>query len=189
MKPLNGRQQRFVDEYLVDLNGAAAARRAGYSEASAASRASRLLKQAEVADAIENAKAERSARTKLSGDRVLEELARIGFCDVRRLFAPDGRVLPLTSLDDDIAACVSSLEVNEKPPRAGAEKGERIYKVRLWDKRLALVDLAKHLGLFKERAEESGAESEALPELDGMDAAARIAAILEAARVRTKTAE
>ena len=43
---LNPKQQRFVDEYLIDLNGKQAAIRAGYSEKTAEVQASRLLSNA-----------------------------------------------------------------------------------------------------------------------------------------------
>lgn len=53
-KALNMKERKFVREYLVDLNGTQAAIRAGYSEKSAASTASRLLRR-------ENVKAYRDA--------------------------------------------------------------------------------------------------------------------------------
>ena len=75
------KQERFVEEFLVDLNGAAAARRAGYSEKSAKQQASLLLKQAAVRQAVANAKAERSERTGIRQEQVLLELGGIAFAE------------------------------------------------------------------------------------------------------------
>ncbi len=44
---LNAKQQRFCDEYLIDLNATQAAIRAGYSQKTAYSQGQRLLKHAE----------------------------------------------------------------------------------------------------------------------------------------------
>ncbi|KQQ39055.1 hypothetical protein ASF58_23225 [Methylobacterium sp. Leaf125] len=82
---LNDRQALFVEEYLVDMNGAAAARRAGYSEATARSIAHELLTKPDIVDAIAVANAKRLARVHLSADQVLEELATIARADVNDL--------------------------------------------------------------------------------------------------------
>lgn len=71
---LTPKQQRFVDEYLVDLNGKQAAIRAGYAERSAEVTASRLLSNANVASAINKALAARSQRTEITADYVLSTI-------------------------------------------------------------------------------------------------------------------
>ena len=68
---LTARQQRFVAEYLIDLNATQAAIRAGYAEKSATAEGSRLLVNAKVAAAVAAAKAERSKRTEITQDYVL----------------------------------------------------------------------------------------------------------------------
>lgn len=77
--PLNAKQARFVEEYLVDLNATQAAIRAGYSEASAHAQGHRLLKDAEVAEAIAAAQQKRAEKVGLSAEKVLAELQDIGF--------------------------------------------------------------------------------------------------------------
>ena len=74
---LTARQERFVDEYLVDLNATQAAIRAGYSARSAHVEGSRLLTNAEVAAAISAAKRERSEATKIDAEYVLRKLHQI----------------------------------------------------------------------------------------------------------------
>lgn len=74
---LTPKQQRFVDEYLIDLNATQAAIRAGYSAKTADSQASRLLRNVKVSRAIGEAKTTRSERTKLDQDWVLNGLREV----------------------------------------------------------------------------------------------------------------
>jgi phage terminase small subunit len=71
--PLTPKQQRFVEEYLVDLNATQAAIRAGYSEATAKQQGSRLLTYADIAEAIEKATEKRSEETKIDAAWVLQK--------------------------------------------------------------------------------------------------------------------
>jgi phage terminase small subunit len=54
MHKLTPRQQRFIAEYVKDLNGTQAAIRAGYSERSAAEQAYQLLQKTSVQKPIED---------------------------------------------------------------------------------------------------------------------------------------
>ena len=78
-KPLTARQQRFVEEYLLDLNGSQAAIRAGYSEQTATMQASRMLTNANIARAIAAAQAKVAQRLDCDVERVMAELASIAF--------------------------------------------------------------------------------------------------------------
>ena len=72
MAKLTAKQQRFVEEYLIDLNATQAAIRAGYSPKTANEQGARLLANASVQEAIAKAMAERSRRTGISQDRVIQ---------------------------------------------------------------------------------------------------------------------
>lgn len=74
MAKLTPKQQRFVDEYLVDLNATQAAIRAGYAERTAQEQSSRLLSNVMVQNAIQKAQAKLSGRTEITQDMVLERL-------------------------------------------------------------------------------------------------------------------
>ena len=74
MRDPTPKQQCFIEEYLVDLNATQAAIRAGYSEKTANEQGSRLLANVSVAAAVEEAMAERSERTKVTQDCVLETI-------------------------------------------------------------------------------------------------------------------
>lgn len=74
---LTPKQSRFVEEYLIDLNGAGAARRSGYSEKSACYAARRLLGLPHVAQAVQEAMEQRAARNRIRQDEVLGQLMDI----------------------------------------------------------------------------------------------------------------
>ena len=75
--PLNAKQARFVQEYIIDLNGNQAAIRAGYSEKTAYSQANRLLKDERIKAAIKKAMDDRSERTEITQDYVLRNIKEI----------------------------------------------------------------------------------------------------------------
>ena len=160
---MNPRQQRFVDEYLIDLNGYRAAVRAGYEEKWARHIASRLLRRPEIAEAVEKAKEERRERLRITADRVLAELARMAFADIGRLIAQDAKGLSLkdtNELSPDDLAAVAAIEV-------GADgKG----RVRLHSKLRALDSIARHLGLFEKAAAEKHGTIPAERLFDGLTA-------------------
>lgn len=137
-------QLAFVREYLIDLNATAAAKRAGYSEDSARSIGSENLTKPDIQDAIAAAMSERAKRTEITADKVIKELAAIGFSNARSVvkWGPGG-VEPIESenLSDIDSACVS--EVSETRTKEGGS-----IKVKLYDKVAALEKLGRHLGLW-----------------------------------------
>ena len=82
---LNEKQKRFAHEYIIDLNATNAALRAGYSKKTAYSQGHRLLKHAEISKYIEVLQKERSERTAVTADMVIDELAKVGFSDIRNV--------------------------------------------------------------------------------------------------------
>ncbi|AOG22057.1 terminase small subunit [Acidovorax sp. RAC01] len=84
-KGLTPKQQRFVDEYMVDLNATQAAIRAGYSAHTANEQGSRLLANVSVQAAISIARKAQQERTGITADRVLTEIALVAFADAREL--------------------------------------------------------------------------------------------------------
>lgn len=142
------KQKRFVEEYLIDLNATQAAIRAGYSPATAKEIGCENLTKPNISAAISQAMAERSRRTGINQDRVLQELARIGFAKITDVVDPDTARIRSDASDDDLA-CIQSIKI--KPNEFGTER-----EVKLYDKKSALVDIGKHLGLFKDKMELSG---------------------------------
>lgn len=138
---LNDRQERFVDEYLVDLNATAAAKRAGYSEKTARSQGQRLLTNVDIQAAIQKCQARLRGKLEITQERVLEELAAIAFANGTD-FATINRngLVRLVPTDD--------LPEDKKKAVASIKEGQYGTEVKLHDKVKALELLGKHLGVF-----------------------------------------
>lgn len=170
MAELNEKQQRFVEEYMIDLNATQAAIRAGYSVKSASDIGGQLLGKTHVQRAIARAKAERSRRTGITSDRVLQELARIAFVNAADLIDPEtAQVLPDASPDD--LKVISGVKVKYVPHKELNDDGEIMIvdaierEVKMCDKVRALDMLCKHLGLYdaKQGDDEGGTGIVELP--------------------------
>lgn len=143
---LTNRQKRFVDEYLIDLNGAQAVIRAGYAQKNARVTAAQLLANPNVSDAVRRAIESRAKRLEVDQDAVLLEIARVAFSDARKLF--DGNNLKnITDLDDNTARAVASVKVVTKS--LGDGQVEYVHEIKLWPKTSALEMAGKHIGLFE----------------------------------------
>jgi len=149
---LTPKQEAFVQEYLVDLNATQAAIRAGYSKRTAYRTGADNLKKPQIATAIAKAKVERAKRVEITADRVLEELARIGFANVRDLFEWDEESATFISsrdLTEEQAAAVAS--VKAETTRYTRDDGTTETKIKLelktHDKLGALREIGKHLGI------------------------------------------
>ena len=81
-KTLTPKQQRFVEEYLIDLNATQAAKLAGYSEKTAFRIGTENLHKPAIQVAIQEALQKRSDRTEITADSVLRELAVLAFSDM-----------------------------------------------------------------------------------------------------------
>ena len=154
------KQARFVSEYLIDLNATQAAMRAGYSAKTANEQGSRLLTNVSVRSGIEEAMKARANRTEITQDRVLKELARIAFFDLRTLYREDGSLKAMHELDDAAAAVLAGVDVVETKGNAaiGGEDGirhvpEYVKKVKIPDKVGALGLAMRHLGMLVDKTE------------------------------------
>jgi phage terminase small subunit len=176
---LTAKQERFVQEYLIDLNATQAAIRTGYSERTAYSQGQRLLKDVEVAEAVKMGQDERAERTEITSDRVLTELAKLGFADIRKAInwqanvvgmveGEDGEqrlavtnqvcIIDSDKIDDDTAAAIAEISQTDKGG----------LKVKFHDKRAALVDIGRHLGMFKDKVEHSGPDGGPINVISGV---------------------
>lgn len=71
---MNHRQQRFVDEYLIDLNATQAAIRAGYAKGSAEVTGFRLLRNAKIAAIIDEKRAKAAENCEVTREWIIEQL-------------------------------------------------------------------------------------------------------------------
>lgn len=140
---LNSKQLRFIDEYLIDFNATQAAIRAGYSKKTAGSQAFDLLKKPEIQQAIQAKQKELATKAGVTRERIIAEIARIAFSDVRKLFKETGGLKAIHELDDETAGAVAGVDVIV----SSGEFPETTKKIKLWDKNSALEKLLKHLGM------------------------------------------
>lgn len=146
MAKLTEKQQRFVDEYLIDLNATQAAIRAGYSIKTANEQGSRLLVNVKVQQAISKKMAERSKRTGVNQDRVVLELAKIAFVKMTDIVDNHGRIK--ASASDDDLSCIESMKYKKSESETGSSV-ER--EVKISPKLKALELLGKHLGMWNDK--------------------------------------
>ncbi len=150
---LTGKQEKFCNEYLIDFNGTKAGIRAGYSEHSAHAIAWENLRKPEIAARVEELKAEQLVQLGVTPFSILRSLACIANGDIRRMFTPEGDLIDMVKLDDDVAMAIQSVDVVE-----GRVDGEVAYtrKIKMYDRQRALELLGKHANLFIEKVEHSG---------------------------------
>lgn len=185
---LTDKQKIFIDEYLVDLNATRAYKVAYPSckkEETANVNASRLLRNAKVKEYVEKRMKDREKRTEITQDKVLQELSKIAFAngsdfakvvqksymrpkldsdgnltgEVEEVFYKDVELIPTDDLSEDKRKAISAI----KQTKFGIE-------VASCDKVRALELLGRHLGMFTDKVEHSGAiSSEVNITIDGED--------------------
>lgn len=131
---LTAKQQRFVIEYLVDLNATQAAIRAGYAAKGAKDQAYQLMQRPEIASAIAQALEERNQRTKVDADYVLHRLTEIDQMDLAAIHGDDGKLLPIRQWP-----LIWRQMVKEVDMKTG--------KVKFHDKLRALELIGKHVNV------------------------------------------
>lgn len=143
------KQKRFCEEYLIDLNATQAAIRAGYSPDTAKAIGCENLTKPDIRAHIDRVMAERSRRTGVNADRVVQELAKIAFVNATDVIDPKTATVKEDALPEDTAA-IQSVKVKT----FGEDGLER--EIKMADKLKALEMLGRHLGMFKDKLELSG---------------------------------
>lgn len=160
---MTDKQEKFCQEYMLDLNATQAAIRAGYSPKTANEQAGRLLVNVSIQNRIAQLQAEQSRRTGISADRVLRELAKVAFANAGDIIDADATLKEDASPDD--LAAVQSVRVKV----FGQDGVER--EIKLADKLKALDLLGRHIGLFSGSANGAEALSHAARLLEDVDSA------------------
>jgi phage terminase small subunit len=153
--PLNARQRAFVAEYVIDLNASRAAIRAGYSSVAANVAGSTLLANRNVANAVEHALASRLARTQITQDTVLNEMAILALARIDHYELDDqGQVRLTANAPEGAMAAVKSI----KRRVTFSKQGDKTIEAELvmHDKTAPLKLMGRHVGLFADRVEHTG---------------------------------
>lgn len=157
-KRLTDKEAAFCEEYVVDFNGAAAARRAGYSEKTAREIAYENLTKPHIRLRIRQLKRDRSVRLKFDRDRVLERLTDELDADLADLFDEQGNLLPVDEWPLVFrTGLVAGIEVEELYEGRGEDREHvgRVHKIKLADRGKRIEMVGKHVDVmaFKERTE------------------------------------
>ncbi|WP_321339535.1 terminase small subunit [Breoghania sp.] len=89
-------QERFIEEYLIDLNAGQAAKRAGSKAKDIYAAGAAFLRDPKIAAEIDRRKLARSERTKIDADWLLKRLAEEAEADIADLYGGDGEHLPVS---------------------------------------------------------------------------------------------
>jgi phage terminase small subunit len=142
------RRARFVQEYLIDLDITAAAKRAGYSEGTAKTAIYKVLQDPRVKKMIEDGMAEKKARLGVKADRLIRELELIVFADIGETTHTDGTVKTLAEMTESVRRALGTYETRE------TEAG-RVRRVQLESKLKAMELYARLGGLLTDKVEHS----------------------------------
>lgn len=154
MSDLNQRQLRFCREYVCDFNGARAARAAGYKAACARVTACQLLTNPNIRAEVDLLIQERTERTRVTADRVVLELALLGFSNIQDYTTDDSGLVTVVEDADPMAsrAIASTRRKLRTRGRGAKATHEAETEIKLWDKVAALKLLALHTGVVEKRA-------------------------------------
>lgn len=149
-KALSKKRQRFIQEYLVDLNGTQAAIRSGYSPKTASKQAWQLLENSRIQEAIQEAQQRRSTRIELDQDYVVNGL---------------------------VENFERAMQTRPALDRSGKPTGEYTYQGNVANKALELI--GKHLGMFVEKRQIEGNLNVSRTDLPDEELVGRAVAIIE----------
>lgn len=153
MANLTPKQQRFVEEYLIDLNATQAAIRSGYSEKTAKSIGQENLTKPDIQKAIEEAQNKRTEQAQIDAAYVLKRLVEIDQMDVLDIMDNQMKIRPVNEWPKVWRQYVVNLENLE------LSDGEGCFKKIKWpDKVKNLELLGRHVsvGAFKDKIEHLG---------------------------------
>jgi phage terminase small subunit len=136
----------FVREFIATDSATQAAIAAGFKPSNAKDAGHRMMKRADVQEALKAFREEKARQFELRADDILRELSAIVHVDPRLIIDRDGSLLPIPSWPDSIAKAVSGIEVTTK--KRGEEHLE-VLKVKFSDKNSAIEKAMRHLGLFE----------------------------------------
>jgi phage terminase small subunit len=149
-KKLTAKEAKFVQEYLIDLNASAAARRAGYSPKTANRTGPENLSKPHIQAALTFARQELSSKSGITPEKVIQGFADLAFADISECYNEDGILKNIHDIPKSCRAALAGIEVFEE---FGGKGENKVYlgqtkKVRMWDKHKGLDSLAKHFGLY-----------------------------------------
>ena len=165
---INLRLKLFCENVLSGMGKREAYLAAGFKTKFASVSASQALANPVVKEYMEMRQAEMRERTNVTAEKVIKELARLGFADIREVceWTEDGvAFIPSNNLTDDEAASIASVKSRRRIRRdkEGGETETVELEVKMHPKLDALEKLNKILGMYqKERVNDQDADRQLL---------------------------
>lgn len=151
---LTDKQKLFCEEYVNCHNASEAYERAGYASSKrniSGVEGHKLLKNPKILAYINELEQKRSQRTQITGDRLLEELARIAFSNIVNFssFTDSGvKVKDSSTLPDSVTGAIAEVTSETQETIAGKHTFVNTkVKVKLFDKMRAIELAMKYLGM------------------------------------------
>lgn len=156
---LSDKEQAFCRAYVISFNKAKAARKAGYSSATAKEQGYQLFTKLHVKAFIGYLMEFIITDDEISAKRTLREYAKVAYFDPRDLYDEDGKLLHPSELPDDVAAAIIGIDVEivgrfgDKPQKGEPDDRPTItnVKYKLANRHAYLQDLGKYKKLFADR--------------------------------------
>jgi len=160
----NDRHECFAQEYIIDNNRTKAAERAKYSKKTAHVQGSRLLSNVKIQQRIAELRAKREERTQVTQDKVVKELALLGFSDLKDYITIDNltgaiQAKGFEEMPGETSRALQSIKEDRVIKEDADGKKTTVYdkvSFKMHDKIRALEILARHLGMLVERHEVTG---------------------------------
>jgi len=152
---LSDLHRAFAEQYLICMNATKAYLKVypDSSRESANANACRLMKTSGISEEIKRLRKERSERCAIEADDVIKELKLLAYSDMDDYveFGPAGVTLKeMSEMPTEMTRAIVEVSHNFTSEGGGS------IKFKLADKRPALVDIGKHLGMFVDKIDHSG---------------------------------
>ena len=148
---MNKKMEVFCQEYVNDLNGTQAAIRSGYSEKTAYSIGSRLLKNVEVQAKIKELQGDLQKASEITALRILQEHKKIAFSSISHLHNSWIELKEFENLTAEQKSCIKSINTKVVRRNIGTKENPDVVdieyvKIELYDKQKALDSISNLLG-------------------------------------------
>ncbi len=155
------RREMFCHQYVVDFIATKAAIRAGYSEKTAGSIASRLLKEVNISERVKYLTEKVVENVKIDAEWVLRELALMYQADHTQIMDEMGNIIDPKDWPEDVKKVITQFDVTSVMDNDGNTGGMLVQKVKRTDRLQILDRIGKHKGVqaFKENVEVEAGQS------------------------------
>lgn len=144
---LSPKQERFCKEYMIDLNAAQAAIRAGYSEKTAKEQGAQHLTKLNIQKRISKLRSRWIEKYEITEARIMKELSILGFVDPKAFFDSNGAFANIKKLEDLPPEATRAITgINIKHTNSGTQ-----YSYRFGGKTKALELMLRRYGLLNDK--------------------------------------